>query len=214
MRAILLIILLSGKFCFAQINVKNTDLLDPDSSVLFKDMVNHITIEGIKDFTQHQVTIEGGLLTYIGGNTALVTGLSGDKATVIVYRKIKNNRKEIHSAQFKVQDAGIPVVELVEKKDKSFSNGQIINETSLVVKMSNKNYDGDVAVAHFEMSLVDSSGNIIMPSTFISGKYLHKSNYDKILSLASGGKIYFTQVILTYPNGGYMKYKDFAVQKK
>ena len=208
----LLVFLIISQFCSAQIRVRNADVYEGDSNILFRDVINHITIDGIEDFTQYRVIIEGGMLRIVGENKVLVSNLNNDRATISVLNV--SNGKEVYSAKFIVQDAGEPLVYLEEEHDETFSNKQTINRSRLEVKLPNPNYGGSYEVAHFEIGLIDSLGNLVMAPTFISGKYLGKSIYEQINSLPTGGRIYFSQVILTYANGGYRKYKDFVLQKK
>ena len=118
------------------------------------------------------------------------------------------------TTKFLVQDAGKPVLTLVEHYDDTLTSGQIINKTRLAVKLPNPNYTGDYRVAHFEISLQDPSGRVILDPTFVSGNIPGKTIYEKIDKLEPDSKILFTQVILTYPDGGYHKYKEIVLQKK
>ncbi len=211
---IVLSFLIITKFGTAQIRVTNTDLASTDSQILFRDLKNHITIEGVKDFTQHAVTIDGGMLSLNGSNKILVSNLSKDEVKITVAKRGTNYTRKIHTARFKAQEAGEPAVVLEEEYDDSLSNGQILNRTSLIVKLPNHNYGGDYQVAHFEISLIDSVGKLVLSPTFVSGKFLGKYLYDKVNSLPPGGKIYFTQVVLSYSDGGYKKYKDFTLLRK
>lgn len=212
--SICIVFLFLAKASIGQIRVKNTDVVNSDSAIVFRDVINHVKVEGIKDFTHHQVAIEGGMLSLAGGNELLVIGIKSDTVTFHVFTVAGKTKKEVYSAVFRAQNAGEPSVQLKEEYDQTFSNGQTVNRTSLEVVMSNSNYGGNWEVAHFEISLQDPTGNIVLPPTFVSGKYLGKTIYDRVEALPSGGKILFSQVILTYAGAGYHKYKDFALRKK
>ena len=212
--SICIVFLFLAKVSIAQIRVKNIDVLNSDSAIVFRDVINHFKVEGIKDFTRHQVAIDGGMLSLVGANELLIRDIKSDKVTIHVFALTGKAKKEVYNCVFQVQDAGEPSVQLKEEYDQTFSNGQTINQTSLQVVMSNQNYGGNWEVAHFEISLQDPAGNIVLSPTFVSGKYLGKTIYDKVEALPSGGKILFSQVILTYNGGGYHKYKDFALRKK
>jgi hypothetical protein len=207
----LLVLTLSS---FAQTKILNTDLTESDSPIIFKDVINHISVEGIKVSPYYIFTIQGAMLSLRGSNKFVVSHVSRDSVTINVFKAEKSKQIKIYSKLFRAQTAGAPSVVLDEEYDDSSSNGQILNQTRLEVKIPNPNYDGDYQVAHFEISLKDAAGNIVLPPTFISGKYLGKVIYDKIVSLPSGGKILFTQIILTYSDGGYMQYKDFVLEIK
>jgi hypothetical protein len=211
---IFIVFLFLAKFSIGQIRVNNTDVKNADSAIIFSDVINHFRVEGIKDFRNHQVTIEGGMLSLVGANEFLVRDVKKDKVTIHVFALAGKTKKEVYNGVFQVQDAGEPSVQLKEEYDQTYSNGQTLNRTHLEVVMSNPNYSGNWEVAHFEISLQDPAGNIVLPPTFVSGKYLGKTIYDKVEALTSGGKILFSQVILTYTDGGYHKYRDFVLRKK
>ena len=212
MKIILLIAFLSfSNIGFCQLRIVNVDNIDNGSNILFKDLINHVSIEGMTDFRHHIVTVKGGASTLIGGNNMLVKNLLGNTATITVSGFSKTGKKETTSTIFTIETAGEPSVELKEENDESFSNGQVLNRSRLEVTLPNSNYNGNYEVAHFEISLSDSLGNSILPLTFVSEKYLGKDINDKILSLSKGGKILFTHVILTYKDGGYKEYKDFSL---
>jgi hypothetical protein len=202
-----------AKLGLCQVDIKNTDLLHDDSAIVFRDVINHFKIEGIKDFKHHQVVIDGGMLSLIGENRFLVTSVKSNEVKIHVFLSGKTS-KEICTRVFHVEDAGEPTVQLQEKYDQTLSNGQVINQTSLEVSFVNPNYTGIWQVAHFEISLRDPAGNRVLSPSFVSGKYLGKVIYDKINELQRGGTILFSQVILTYPDGGYHQYKDFSLRKK
>lgn len=198
---------------YSQIRVRNIDLANPDSAILFRDLRNHIEISGIKDMTQYQISWVGAYMTYIGQRELLVSNISKDTVTVKVNYMGKGKSVLVYTRKFLVQDAGSPTVVLNEKENETFSNGQIWNGTTLEVQLPNANYGGDWTVAHFEISLYDPAGRQLMPPTFVSGKFLGRELYDQVRSLPAGSPIRFTQVILTYADGGYQQYKDFELER-
>lgn len=199
---------------YSQIRIRNTDLQNPDSAILFRDLENHIEITGIKDMAQYQVSWVGAYMTFIGQRKLLVNNISRDTVTVKVNYMGKGKTVLVYTRKFLVQDAGSPTVVLDEKENETFSNGQILNRTSLEVKLPNANYGGDWSVAHFEISLFDPAGRQLLPPTFVSGKFLGRELYDQVRSLPAGSVIKFTQVILTYANGVYQQYKEFVLKWK
>lgn len=214
MRVIL--VLVSFLFSVAadsQIRVRNMDLKNPDSAVLFRDLMNNIEISGIKNMSQYLVYWDGAYIAYTGERKQLVTRISKDTVTVKVNYMGKGKSVLVYTRKFLVQDAGSPTVVLDEKQNDTLSNGQIWNGTSLEVKVPNANYGGNWGVAHFEISMYDSTGREILPPTFVSGKYLGREKYDQVKSLPGGSSIRFTQVVLTYTNGGYQQYKDFVLKR-
>jgi hypothetical protein len=211
---ILLASLILMQSAFAQVRILNTDLTETDSPIIFRDVMNHISVEGIKVSPYYLFTIQGAMLSLRGTNKFVVSHVSRDSVRINVFKAEKTKQVKIGSKVFRVQIAGEPSVVLDEEYDDSVSNGQILNQSRLEVKLPNPNYSGDYQVAHFEISLKDPAGNAVLPLTFVSGKYLGKAIYDKITSLPSGSKINFTHVILTYSDGGYMQYKDFVLERK
>jgi len=197
----------------SQISIKNTDVLN-DSAIVFRDVINHFTVEGVKNFIDYHVTIHGGMISLIGGNKFIARDFKANEIKIQIYSPSGKPSKKIYTRLFRVEEAGHPSVQLMEEPDKIFSNGDTVNQTRLEVFLSNPNYKGDWEVAHFEISLRDSSGTTVLPTTFVSGKYLGKPIYDKIIALSAGSKILFTQVILSYPYGGYRKYDDFTLTRK
>lgn len=215
MRVILvLVFFLFSAAADSQIRVRNTDLKNLDSSILFRDLKNHIEVTGIKDMSQYLVFWHGAYVAYIGDRKQLVTSISKDTVTLKVNFMGKGKSVVVYSRKFLVQDAGSPTVVLNEKENDTISNGQILNRTSLEVKVPNANYGGDLNVAHFEISLYDATGREILPPIFVSGKYLSREIYDQVKSLPGGSSIKFTQVVLTYTDGGYQQYKDFVLKRK
>lgn len=198
---------------YSQIRVRNMDLANPDSAILFRDLRNHIEISGIKDMTQYQISWVGAYMTYIGERKLLVSNISKDTVTIKVNYMGKGKSVLVYTRKFLVQDAGSPTVVLNEKENETFSNGQIWNGTTLEVQVPNANYGGGWTVAHFEISLYDPSGRQLLPPTFVSGKFLGRELYDQVRSLPAGSAIRFTQVILTYADGGYQQYKDFVLKR-
>lgn len=197
-----------------QFKARNVDASSGDSSVIFRDIINHITIEGIKDLSRYGVSMDGAVFTYLGFNRFLIKKVISDTVKINVFRGALKKQKIVYSQKFIVEEAGVPSVILKEESDETFSSGQIFNRTRLQVRIPNPHYTGECKVAHFEISVRDSQDKLVMPVTFISGNYLGKSIYNKINSLTSGAKMYFTQVILTYPDGDYEKYEDFILEKK
>lgn len=198
---------------YSQIRVRNMDLKNPDSAILFRDLRNHIEISSIKDMTQYQISWVGAFMTYIGQRELLVSNISKDTVTVNVNYMGKGKSVLVYTRKFLVQDAGSPTVVLNEKENETFSNGQIWNGTTLEVQVPNANYGGDWTVAHFEISLYDPAGRQLLPPTFVSGKFLGRELYDQVRSLPAGSDIKFTQVILTYADGGYQQYSDFVLER-
>ncbi|MDB5252964.1 MAG: hypothetical protein JWP27_2133 [Flaviaesturariibacter sp.] len=205
-------------FClssFGQIRIQNVDLKNRDSSILFRDMVNHIELSGLPDPAKVGIWIQGGMVSYIGKGKYLAMRLTGEEAVISLFAQKKSGAKTVlTSRRFFVQTAGEPSVTLDEEFTDTVSNGQELNRTRLEVKLPNPNYGGQYQVAHFEICLIDPMKNIVLPPTFISGEYLGKEIDDKIQALPVDGIIRFTQVVLTYPDGGFHKYKDFSLRRK
>ena len=204
--------LLVSSFSWSQVNIINEDLVSKDSSVLFKDINNHIGIEGTRGMKAIELSAEGALVSYVAPGKYLVHDVEADKVKLIVL-KIENEKSQvIFSREFFVQKSGKPTVSLNSEEDVSLSNGQVANHTHLKVTVPNNNYRGSWEVAHFEITLKKSDGSTAMPATFISGKFLGKEITDQIKLLGKGGRIIFDQVILKYKDGPFQKYGSFSVE--
>ena len=214
MKHLISVVLCSFAFCasWSQVNIYNEDLVSKDSSLLFKDLINHISIDGSRQMKAIELSAEGALVSYVGPGKYLVHDVEADRVKLSVL-KIENEKSQvIFSKEFIVQKSGKPVVSLVREEDVILSNGEPANHSYLKITVPNGNYRGSWEVAHFEMTLVKSDGSILMPATFISGRYPGKIITDQIKLLGKGGKIVIEQVVLKYKDGPYQKYGSFTVQ--
>ena len=112
----------------------------------------------------------------------------------------------INTRIFRVEKTGKPAVTFQKEEDRTLSNGQSVNYSHLEVGLPNKNFSNSWEVVHFEISLLKKDGTVVMPATFISGKYPGKEIMDRLIQTGKGGKILFEQVVIKYKDGPYVKY--------
>ena len=195
-------------FCSGQVILENTDLKNNDSAIIFKSVANHFELVGDNVPELNVIQIKGGKMFRKSYNSFVVDYIESDTVQIEVSEMIGDDKKILISKVFKSVNIGEPSVELIFTKDTTYSNGQIINWSRLVVKFDNQNYTGSWEVAHFELSIFDSNGSVIKVPTFQSGKYLSKKNTDIFFPLNRGSKIIFSNIVLKYPDGEYRKYPD------
>ena len=203
--------LLSCLVSRGQVKIINEDQVSRDSSVLFKEIKNHIWIEGSRQMKEIALSAEGALVSYVGPGKYLVYDVEADVVKLSVL-KIENEKSQvINTREFRVEKVGKPLVSFLKEEDRTLSNGQTLNYSHLEVSLPNKKFSSSWEVVHFEISLVKKDGSVAMPSTFVSGKYPGKEIMDKVQQLGKGGKMVFEQVVIKYKDGPYEKYGSLTV---
>jgi hypothetical protein len=195
----------------AQVKIINEDQVSRDSSVLFKEIKNHIWIEGSRQMKEIALSAEGALVSYVAPGKYLVYDVEADKVKLNVV-KIENDKSEVISTrEFRVEKVGKPGVSFQREEDRTLSNGQTVNYSHLELTVPNRRYSSSWEVVHFEISIFKKDGSVAMPATFVSGKYPGKEIMDKIRQIGKGGKILFEQVVIKYKDGPYEKYGSLTV---
>ena len=91
MKHLISVVLCSFAFCasWSQVNIYNEDLVSKDSSLLFKDLINHISIDGSRQMKAIELSAEGALVSYVGPGKYLVHDVEADRVKLSVL-KIEN----------------------------------------------------------------------------------------------------------------------------
>jgi hypothetical protein len=190
----------------SQVKIINEDQVSRDSFVLFKDIKNHIWIEGSRQMKEIALSAEGALVSYVGPGRYTVHDIEADKVKLNVIR-IENGKSEIISTrEFIVEKLGKPAVSFEKEEDRTLSNGQTVNYSHLELKVPNRRYSSSWEVVHFEITVFRKDGTVAIPANFISGKYPGKEMMDRIKEVGKGGRIVFDQVVIKYKDGPYEKY--------
>jgi hypothetical protein len=197
MRNILGIILLNITIsATSQIRIVNKDATN-GAAIIFDGITNHLIIEGAKETDLLGFQGFGLRFTPTGRRTILVTPTDADSSRFVIFKEIKGVNKTIAEQKFQVEFVGEPSVYFVQKPDTIYpSNKQVANLSRLEVSVPNKNYVNTFQVEHFEMSVTGKDGNVVMPSTFVSGNYPGETIMQKIQSLEKGAVIRFDQIVI------------------
>jgi hypothetical protein len=216
MRYAFILFFLAIKFvCQGQFKAINMDASLDDSPIIFRDFKNHILFRGLKDFSRYGVSVEGASLTSPQYNNVVsVTDIKRDTVTIHLFKSISGKPKIIYSRKFIAQNIDKPKVVLKEDSAVQPSGSRPFYFDRLEVEYLNPNYTGECKVAHFEISIEDSKGELIVPPTFISGNYINPPVSNKIALLTAGSKVHFSQVIIKYSGEEYIKYEDFVLEKE
>jgi hypothetical protein len=205
----LFLFVLTFLFCIAsqaQVKIINEDQVSRDSSILFKEIKNHIWIEGSRQMKEIALSAEGAMVSYVGPGKYLVYDVEADRVKLNVL-KIENDKSEVISTrEFRVEKVGKPAVSFQKEEDRTLSNGQTVNYSHLELTVPNRRYSSSWEVVHFEISVFKKDGTIAVPATFVSGKYPGKELIDKIAQTGKGGKMVFEHVVIKYKDGPYEKY--------
>ena len=78
----------------SQVRIINEDQVSRDSSVLFKEIKNHIWIEGSRQMKEIALSAEGAMVSYVAPGKYLVHDVEADKVKLIVL-KIENEKSEV-----------------------------------------------------------------------------------------------------------------------
>jgi hypothetical protein len=184
-------------------------LANKDSSILFSDVTNHVSIVGVKDLFNLSFHADGAMLTWIGAGRYLLSDIKSNRVKLTISFGSNHKTDSLYAKEFTVEKAGIPSVSFVKEREVRYPDGQLMNDTRLAVKLPNPNYKGPYEVAHFEISVFKDDGSVFIPATFISGNKPGKTMIDQVKLLKSG-KINFDQIVLHYDDGPYQKYNSFS----
>jgi hypothetical protein len=116
--------LLSCFIARSQVKIINEDQLARDSSVLFKEIKNHIWIEGSRQMKEIELSAEGALVSYVSPGKYLVHDVEADRVRLTVL-KIENGKSQaIEMREFRVEKVGKPSVSFVREEDRTISTGR------------------------------------------------------------------------------------------
>ncbi|PZR23723.1 MAG: hypothetical protein DI535_23505 [Citrobacter freundii] len=206
------LITISGQVLTQQLQLINEDVSHPDSLIVFHAHLNHFTLTGEEDLHLFGLRLKNGVVTYTGNGRYLVRSLSKEPVEITVFRRDENTdtQKIISTTVYQVQDIGECKVQLVEQEDEKLSNGQVINQTSLELSFTNKNYNGPSSIAHFEISALQPDKSKLFSNVFVSGKFLGVDITNRLKKLKKGGRLLFSQVVMYTQEGSYQRLSDVS----
>lgn len=185
---------------FAQVDIMNTALTDPQRTVLYTGVENTIEVSGLhKDTTLTLTSATGEVIKSKWNNNPnkffVKTGYK-DTDTLRLYQA----DRLVLTRVYEVKKIGSPKPQLGDIADTTATIQHILANPTLNVVIPDCYYDHRFRVFYFKVTFMNATGNILKTFDRTDGNQLTKAQAGIISSLKTGDKIVFSEITATCPD--------------
>jgi len=181
----------------AQLDIKNNSVTKSDLDVLYKGIVNNITISGLDHDTSLKLTsATGQVLQFKKDNVPNSFFVKADYANIDTL-KVYQADTLLLTKIYEVKSIGNPVPQIGRIKDNSVTIQEILKDPTINVIIPDCYYDHGFRVIRFKTSLLRATGDTIKTFGLTHSNQLTKGQIKIINGLKAGDKIEFTEITAT-----------------
>jgi hypothetical protein len=201
------ILLFITSYSFSQTAIKNTSLVNKDSSVLFLNSENVLQVSGSAENISVISKAGNEINSYYGKNKFVIRPKVFKNDTLIVL----SDKKIILKKIFAIDSTGDPIVRLGNIKKDTVSLGEVLANRRLIVKCSNTLYNFPITVFWFKITCVKPNGFVACSDVKARGNIISPEQETCIRTLTPKSKITFEEIAVGGPDSRIRELPGFTL---
>ena len=185
---------------YAQVDIHNTRLTDPQLTMLYRGIENTIEVSGLdKDTTLKLTSATGEVLESKWNNDPNLFFVKAGYADTDTLRLYQADSLVL-TRTYEIKKIGNPISQLGDIADTTATIQQILENPKLIVVIPDCYYDHRYRVFYFRVTFLKATGDTLRTFDRTNGNQLTKAQTKTISDLKTGDKIEFTEITATCPN--------------